>query len=138
MRAIKGHNTMPELAVRKLAHKMGYRFRLHRKDLPGRPDIVFPGLHKAIFVHGCFWHGHDCSGNVRIPRQNTEYWKEKLSRNKERDKTASKALVELGWEVGVFWECELKDQEALLQKLHTFLTQDNSGENKKIIYAGKK
>src|SRR5579864_2977074 len=92
MQAVKSKDTAPELLVRSLAHRMGYRFRLHRKDLPGKPDLVFPGRRKAIFVHGCFWHCHDCEGEPRMPGQNRAYWKKKLTRNKQRDEAASAAL----------------------------------------------
>jgi DNA mismatch endonuclease (patch repair protein) len=121
MRAIKSRNTAPELFLRKLAHSMGYRFRLHRKDLPGTPDLAFPRLRKAIFVHGCFWHSHDCGQGARLPKQNRSYWKKKLTRNTERDEAAHKALTALGWTVTVFWECELKNQERTERRLRNFL-----------------
>lgn len=121
MRAIKSKDTVPELVVRRLVYSMGYRYRVHRKDLPGKPDLVFPQMRKAIFVHGCFWHCHDCGGAVRVPEQNRAYWKEKLKRNKERDAAAVKALKALGWKVGVFWECELRKQKATERKLRIFL-----------------
>src|ERR1700757_3490607 len=108
MREVKGSDTAPGMTVRRLAHRMGYRFRLHRKDLPGKPDLVFPGKHKVIFVHGCFWHSHDCGGGARVPAQNTEYWTEKLARTAARDKAALASLKTLGCEVSVFWECELQ------------------------------
>src|ERR1017187_4128178 len=97
MRAVKSKDTAPELTVRRLAHGMGYRFRLHRKDLPGKPDLVFPRLHRALFVHGCFWHGHDCARGARVPVQNRAYWTQKIERNHERDKTAQASLRTLGW-----------------------------------------
>ena len=93
MQAVKSENTGPELAVRCLAHRMGYRFRLHRKDLPGKPDLVFPRLHKAVFVHGCFWHGHDCARGARVPVQNRAYWTKKIAGNKGRDKDVQAALT---------------------------------------------
>jgi DNA mismatch endonuclease (patch repair protein) len=119
MQAVKSKDTTPELLVRSLAHRMGYRFRLHRKDLPGKPDLVFPGMRKAIFVHGCFWHGHDCVRGARVPKNNREYWTKKIGRNKERDKAARQALAQSGWKVAVFWECTLRkdsDVSALLRK----------------------
>jgi len=119
MRAVKSGDTAPELIVRSLAHRMGYRFRLHRKDLPGKPDLVFPKLRKAIFVHGCFWHGHDCARGARVPKNNREYWTKKIDRNQERDKAARQALAKSGWQVAVFWECALRkdsDVRALLRK----------------------
>jgi DNA mismatch endonuclease, patch repair protein len=121
MRAIKSRDTSPELAVRSLAHRLGYRFRVCRRDLPGSPDLVFPRLRKVIFVNGCFWHSHDCGEGVRVPLQNRPYWKQKLRRTKERDEAACEALRALGWKVTVFWECELANREGAIRKLRTFL-----------------
>ncbi len=121
MRAVKGANTMPELAVRRLAHGMGFRFRLHRKDLPGKPDLTFPRLRKVIFVHGCFWHGHDCARGARVPVQNRDYWTRKVARNAERDRIAQSELQRLGWKSLVVWECEIRDQDRLRRALRRFL-----------------
>lgn len=121
MRAVKGANTMPELAVRRLAHGMGFRFRLHRKDLPGKPDLTFPRLRKVIFVHGCFWHGHDCARGARVPVQNRDYWTRKVARNAERDRIAQSELQRLGWKSLVVWECEIRDQNRLRRALRRFL-----------------
>ena len=121
MQAVKSENTGPELAVRRLAHSMGYRFRLHRKDLPGKPDLVFPRLRKVIFVHGCFWHGHDCARGVRVPVQNRAYWTKKIKGNKVRDEAVQAALTAAGWEVVVLWECEIRDQERLERHIRKFL-----------------
>lgn len=121
MRAVKGADTTPELVVRSLAHDMGFRFRLHRKDLPGKPDLTFPRLRKVIFVHGCFWHGHDCARGARIPVQNRDYWTRKVARNVERDRNAQSALQRLGWKSLVVWECEIKDQDRLRRALRRFL-----------------
>jgi DNA mismatch endonuclease Vsr len=121
MRAIKSRDTAPELLVRSIAHRMGFRFRVCRKDLPGKPDIVFTRLQKVIFVHGCFWHGHDCGQGMRIPSQNRDYWNDKLTKNAKRDEAAQKALRELGWEVAVFWECDLKDEKRIAARLRAFL-----------------
>jgi DNA mismatch endonuclease (patch repair protein) len=121
MRAVKGVDTMPELMVRRLAHSMGFRFRLHRKDLPGKPDLTFPKLRKVIFVHGCFWHGHDCARGARVPVQNRDYWTRKVARNVERDRMAQSALQRLGWKSLVVWECEIKDQARLRRALRRFL-----------------
>ncbi len=121
MAAVKGKNTKPEMIVRRLAHALGYRFRLHRKDLPGKPDLVFPGRRKAIFVHGCFWHGHDCARGSRQPRQNADYWRNKIERNVARDASSLAALTALGWQVLVIWECEMKDRDALADRLRAFL-----------------
>ena len=121
MQAVKSENTGPELAVRRLAHSMGYRFRLHRKDLPGKPDLVFPRLRKVIFVHGCFWHGHDCAHGARVPVQNRAYWTKKIAGNKARDKAVQAALTAAGWEVVVLWECETRDQAQMSSQIRKFL-----------------
>lgn len=121
MQAVKSKNTAPELLVRGLAHRMGFRFRLHRKDLPGKPDLVFPALRKAIFVHGCFWHGHDCARGARVPKTNRRYWRKKIERNRERDRGTREALTKLGWKVAVFWECELKSGETATKRIRRFL-----------------
>src|SRR5437879_6452391 len=121
MRAVKSYDTAPELVVRRLAHNMGYRFRLHRDDLPGKPDLVFPSRHKAIFVHGCFWHGHDCVRGARVPKTNRDYWLRKIGRNRERDRAATKNLTTLGWKVANFWECELTDIDKIRRQLRKFL-----------------
>jgi DNA mismatch endonuclease, patch repair protein len=123
MRAIKSKGMKPEMAVRRLAHSLGFRFRLHRHDLPGRPDLVFPGRRKVVFVHGCFWHQHPdpaCKA-AHSPRSNTDYWGPKLARNFARDATTRGALAELGWDTLVLWECETKDLVSLRDKLLTFL-----------------
>lgn len=109
--------------VRRLAHSLGYRFRLHRRDLPGNPDLVFPGHRSVIFVHGCFWHQHpdpECRSS-HTPRSRTEYWVPKLQRNVERDAENLSRLESLGWQVLVIWECELKDRDAVAERLRAFL-----------------
>jgi DNA mismatch endonuclease (patch repair protein) len=121
MRAVKDRNTGPELTVRRLAHAMGFRFRLYRKDLPGKPDLAFPRLRKAVFVHGCFWHGHDCARGARIPANNRIYWVGKIARNKSRDEAALKSLKMLGWKALVIWECELRNSAQLRTRLERFL-----------------
>jgi DNA mismatch endonuclease, patch repair protein len=120
MRAIKSRDTGPELFVRRVAHRLGFRFRLHRTDLPGSPDLVFPGKRRVIFVHGCFWHSHYCCGG-RIPGKNRAYWKEKLARTVQRDEDALTELTELGWKVTVFWECELQNLDSVERRLRQFL-----------------
>ncbi len=120
MRRVKGKDTSPEMAVRRLLYAAGYRYRLHRKDLPGKPDLVFPGRRKVIFVHGCFWHGHDCRRGARQPKTNTEYWRAKIGRNVERDAKTRAALSKRGWNSLIVWECELKE-EGLLSRLEDFL-----------------
>lgn len=107
MAGIKGKNTRPEIAVRKALHAAGYRFRLHRKDLPGKPDIVLPKYRTVIFVHGCFWHGHMCK-NFKWPKTRPEFWREKIEGNVERDKRAVALLNNLGWNIVVVWECEVR------------------------------
>ena len=121
MRAVKGKDTGPEMSVRRMLHKLGYRYRLHRKDLPGKPDLVFPGRRAVVFVHGCFWHGHDCKRGARTPKTNTEYWTAKIHRNVERDAQAIKDLETAGWRVIVVWECELRDPDKLQHRLVAFL-----------------
>jgi DNA mismatch endonuclease, patch repair protein len=122
MRAVKDRNTGPELKVRHMAHAMGFRYRLYRKDLPGKPDLTFPRLRKAIFVHGCFWHGHECARGARVPADNRSYWINKIARNKGRDEVALKHLKSLGWKTLVIWECELRDAAQLRNRLRRFLT----------------
>lgn len=121
MRAVKGKDTKPELVVRSLLHGAGYRFRLHRRDLPGKPDLAFPGRRKALFVHGCFWHGHDCKRGARAPKENSEYWREKIARNRKRDGAHRLALEECGWSSLAVWECELTDRAGVMDKLRSFL-----------------
>jgi len=121
MRAVKGEDTRPEQAVRSLLHALGYRFRLHRRDLPGSPDIVLPGRKAVIFVHGCFWHGHTCRRGSRMPKANADYWVRKLAQNAARDAKAGAALEALGWRVLTVWECEIKDAASLSDKLRDFL-----------------
>jgi DNA mismatch endonuclease (patch repair protein) len=121
MRAVKGKNTTPELVVRRLVFGSGYRYRLHRKDLPGKPDLVFPRLRKIIFVHGCFWHAHTCARGARIPQNNRQYWVQKIQRNAVRDRKNRAALKKLGWEVHIIWECELKDAGKVQSGIGRFL-----------------
>jgi DNA mismatch endonuclease (patch repair protein) len=123
MRRVKGKNTTPELTVRKALTRLGARYRLHRKDLPGKPDIVLPGRRLALFVHGCFWHGHDCARGARVPKQNRDYWVGKVGRNRARDEASREALTALGWRVETIWECDLKDAAALESRLRGLLAQ---------------
>lgn len=122
MARIRNKDTKPEMVVRKLVHGMGYRYRLHRKDLPGKPDLVFGPRKKVIFVHGCFWHQHSCREG-RIPNSRREYWEPKLRRNVERDHEAIAELQRKGWDVLVIWECEVKDVELLRSKIKAFLSE---------------
>jgi DNA mismatch endonuclease (patch repair protein) len=121
MRRVKGRNTTPELAVRRALTRLGARYRLHRKDLPGAPDIVMPGRRLAVFVHGCFWHGHDCRRGARTPKQNRDYWVAKVARNRARDTRNVAALAAAGWRVETVWECELKDPGVLDRRLALWL-----------------
>jgi DNA mismatch endonuclease (patch repair protein) len=120
MRAIRGADTLPEIAVRSLVHRLGYRFRLHRQDLPGKPDLVFPARRKVIFVHGCFWHSHACKAGL-IPKSNRDFWLPKLRRNKRRDGENVDALAKLGWDSLVIWQCELKNSRAVSTRVRRFL-----------------
>ena len=121
MRRVKGKDTAPELKVRRALTALGARYRLNRKDLPGSPDIVMPGRRLAVFVHGCFWHGHDCPRGARVPKANREYWTAKVARNAARDQRAAQALADQGWRVETIWECELKDDGALAERLGRLL-----------------
>lgn len=123
MARIRHKNTKPEMSVRQLAHALGYRFRLHRKDLPGKPDLVFPGRKAVIFVHGCFWHQHPdpACNDGRPPKSRPEYWEPKLSRNIQRDEAAQAALRAAGWRVLVIWECHSADQRSLTEQITAFL-----------------
>lgn len=120
MAAIRGRDTKPEMRLRRLLHGLGYRFRVQRRDLPGRPDLVFPGRRKAIFVHGCFWHRHGCRNSV-LPKSRAEWWEEKLNRNVARDRAAAAELEMLGWSVLAVWECEAKDEAAVRCSIQRFL-----------------
>ena len=124
MRRVKGKDTAPELKVRKALTVLGARYRLHRKDLPGSPDIVLPGRRLALFVHGCFWHGHDCARGARVPKANRDYWLGKVGRNRARDLAARTALEAAGWRGEVIWECDLKDGAALTARLGDLLALD--------------
>jgi DNA mismatch endonuclease (patch repair protein) len=121
MRAVKSENTGPEEIVRSMVHRLGFRFRLHRKDLPGKPDLVFPKLKKVIFVHGCFWHGHRCSRGNRVPVHNRAYWIEKIEKNRQRDRKAARLLRQLGWGRMVVWECSLKKPDRARSAIDRFL-----------------
>ena len=121
MRAVKSRDTSPELAVRALLRKFAPGYRLHRADIPGKPDIAYVGKKLAIFVHGCFWHGHECARGARLPKANADYWRAKIARNVARDARHREALAAQGWRVFVVWECELKDRDALEKKLRDFI-----------------
>ncbi len=120
MARIRGRDTGPELLIRSMLHRLGYRFRLHRKDLTGTPDIVFPARRSVVFVNGCFWHGHSCSRG-HLPSSNVVFWERKIGKNKRRDHNARKQLRKEGWKVLTVWGCQTKNQDRLLKKLVRFL-----------------
>jgi DNA mismatch endonuclease (patch repair protein) len=124
MSRVKGRDTKPEILVRSLVHRMGFRFRLHGRDLPGKPDIVLPRHGKVIFVHGCFWHGHRRCLRSKRPTTHKRFWNRKLDQNIERDERFRRMLRRMGWRVLVVWECETRKQEKLLRKLERFLRDD--------------
>jgi DNA mismatch endonuclease (patch repair protein) len=121
MRRVKARDTGPEMIVRRALTRLGARYRLHRADLPGKPDIVMPGRKLAVFVHGCFWHGHDCARGARVPKQNRDYWVAKVDRNRARDTASRAALIDQGWRVETVWECDLKDAVALESRMRGWL-----------------
>ncbi|MDI9597566.1 MAG: DNA mismatch endonuclease Vsr [Atribacterota bacterium] len=124
MRQIKSRDTKPEILVRSILHSLGYRFRIHKKNLPGNPDIVLPKHKTVIFVNGCFWHQHPNCNRANIPKTNEGYWHPKLIKNIERDRIAHKALSDLGWNVVIIWECMLKDREKLIDFILRNLSKD--------------
>jgi len=121
MRAVRSRNTAPEVRVRRLAHQLGYRFRLHQRKLPGTPDLTFPSQKKAIFVHGCFWHQHKHCPRAALPGTNRGFWRRKLTRNATRDAEQLRAISKKGWRSLVIWECETKNEERLAARLQKFL-----------------
>jgi len=123
MAGIRGKDTKPEKTVRSLLHRLGYRFRLHRKDLPGKPDLVFPSRRKVIFVHGCFWHMHDCRKGKVVPQTNAAFWQTKRQGTADRDSKTLRALAAEGWEAYIVWECALTDLDALQPRLEAFLSR---------------
>lgn len=129
MRAVKARDTAPELKVRALLRALGHRYRLDARDLPGRPDVVFRGKRKAIFVHGCFWHGHDCARGARAPKANAAYWSAKIERNRARDVKSVEALALAGWSTLTIWECELRDEAEASERLATFLGASSAGKS---------
>lgn len=122
MQAVKSKDTTPELLVRRLLHRLRYRFRLHRKDLPGRPDIVLPKYRKVILVHGCFWHSHGCAKG-QPPKSRQDYWLPKLEANVNHDRDKTAQLEQLGWSVLIVWQCETKDVDGLTRKLQAFVDE---------------
>ena len=128
MSGIRGQNTKPEILVRSLLHRQGFRFRLHVRDLPGKPDIVLPRYHAVIFVHGCFWHGHDCP-LFRLPGTREDFWREKIGRNRANDQKSLEALLREGWRVGIVWECAIRgagrDIDSVALRLGEWLRSEN-------------
>jgi DNA mismatch endonuclease, patch repair protein len=124
MRAVKSAGTAPELRVRRIVRQLGYGYRLHAKDLPGKPDLVFRGRRKVVFVHGCFWHGHDCARGARMPKANTAYWRAKIAANQARDARSLAALSAAGWSAFIAWECETRDEAGLASRLKAYLDGD--------------
>ena len=127
MARVKSRDTKPELLLRRLLTGLGARYRLHRKDLPGSPDVAMPGRRLAIFVHGCFWHGHDCARGSRVPKANRDYWLAKVARNTARDARNVADLTTAGWRVETVWECQMKDQGALRERLAKALDETAPG-----------
>lgn len=121
MSSISGKNTEPEIAVRSLLHSLGYRFRIHRKDLPGNPDIVLPKYKKIIFIHGCFWHGHRDCKRSKLPNSNREFWEQKIRSNVQRDNKIISSLTENGWDVMILWTCQIRNSENVAHKLIEFI-----------------
>ena len=126
MQAVRRKNTAVEVSVRSTLHRLGFRFRLHYKNLPGTPDIVFPSRNSVIFVHGCFWHGHECPRG-KLPSSNVDFWREKIRRNRERDSRSRTQLRNVGWRVLTVWECEIKEKEVLVDRMCRFLRTDGDG-----------
>ena len=123
MASVRQKDTGPEMAVRRMLHSMGYRYSLHRRDLPGRPDLVFGPRNKVIFIHGCFWHGHHCRKG-RLPTSRVAYWSDKIKKNKARDAKNTRELADQGWKVCIVWECEIMDLDLLRNRLDHFLDGD--------------
>lgn len=121
MQAIRGKDTKPEVVVRSLVHRMGYRFRLHRRDLPGTPDIVLTRHRKVIFVHGCFWHMHRCKYGRVVPKTNADFWRTKRQANADRDRRSMRRLRKEGWRILIVWECQTRDSGKLIERLSGFL-----------------
>ncbi len=123
MKSIKSKDSKPELKVRKLVYALGFRYRLHKKDLPGKPDLVFSKQKKIILVHGCFWHGHNCKRGKVNPKTNANYWSTKISKNISRDKSNIRKLRSLGWKILIVWECKIKNLEQIESRISKFLSQ---------------
>jgi DNA mismatch endonuclease (patch repair protein) len=136
MSLIRSKNTTPELIVRSLLHRLGYRFRVHKRELPGNPDVVLPSRRCAVFIDGCFWHGHKCSIG-HIPQSNSEYWNEKITRTKLRDLRIRRLLKKEGWRIFVVWECEIKNTKTLTKRLTCFLDNGTNNDSKQEQQTGE-
>lgn len=132
MSRVHAKDTKPEMKLRKLIHGMGFRYRLHRKELPGKPDLVFPGRKSIIFMHGCFWHRHEDCGLARLPKSKQAFWCAKLEANKARDQKNISTLKAAGWRILVIWECQLRDEDRVRQVVKEFLTSYQKGNNNEI------
>ena len=130
MARIRGKDTKPEMLVRRALHRLGYRYRLHRKELPGRPDVVFPARKLVLFVHGCFWHAHPGCKIANMPKSRREYWNAKFARNKDRDERNATMLAQAGWRVMTIWECETKDMQSLERRLMNGIVPRSAGREK--------
>ncbi|EAB2330837.1 DNA mismatch endonuclease Vsr [Salmonella enterica subsp. enterica serovar Cerro] len=132
MSRVRARDTKPEMKLRRLIHGMGFRYRLHRRDLPGKPDLVFPGRRSIIFMHGCFWHRHEGCGLARLPKSKRAFWSAKLEANKERDQKNISTLEAAGWRVLVIWECQLRDEGGVREVVKEFLTNYKRENNNEI------
>lgn len=135
MARIRRANTLPEKIVRSLLHRLGYRFRIQLRGVPGRPDVAFPAKRKAIFIHGCFWHGHTRCQTWRMPKTRSQFWQNKIQTNRSRDERLLSAAVASGWDCLVVWECETKDQTALAGRLIEFLGPAQSNRHRPLSFA---
>ena len=131
MASVRSKNTAPELIVRKLLHRMGYRYRLHMNKLPGSPDLVFPTRKKIVFVHGCFWHRHEGCRYATIPKTRKNFWKDKFNANIIRDRLNQQELEKLGWKILTVWQCELKNLPGLIERFDGFFKTENQGSSKR-------
>lgn len=127
MSRVRGRNTSPEKTVRSLLHRLGYRFRIHYKELPGKPDIVLPKYRIVIFVHGCFWHGHQGCSRSKRPTTNSEFWNRKIDATLKRDQGIQQKLQDMGWRVLIIWQCEIKERDAIKTRLCNFIEGENYG-----------
>lgn len=128
MQSVKTRDTGPEVLIRRALHRLGYRFRLHVRELPGSPDLVFPSRRKVIFIHGCYWHGHNCAKG-KLPKSRLDYWGPKIAKNKERDARNEERLAELGWRSAIVWQCDLKNEKVVQKRLTKYLGSSKTKKN---------